>query len=88
MRIAEHNFGHGEKHLAALLATLMILAFLLHTLMELFDENFKKLRELLPSRKRLFQDLSALMIYICFDSWQTLLQFMLDGLHARHPPPV
>jgi hypothetical protein len=84
----KHNFGHGEKHLAALLATLMILAFLLHTLMELFDENFKKLRELLPSRKRLFQDLSALMIYICFDSWQTLLQFMLDGLHARHPPPV
>ncbi len=66
----------------------MILAFLVHTLMELFDERFKKLRKLLPSRKRLFQDFSALMLYICFDSWQALLQFMLDGLNPCHPLPT
>jgi hypothetical protein len=83
-----HNFGHGKQHLAQLLATLIILAFLLHTLLGLIDEQFKALQDKLPSRKRLFKDLSALTTYFCFNSWQILLKFMLDGLENRHPVPT
>ena len=32
----EHNFGHGKKHLAALLVTMSILAFLFHTVISTF----------------------------------------------------
>ena len=31
----EHNFGHGKKHLSAVLATLNLLAFAFHTVAEL-----------------------------------------------------
>jgi len=34
-----HNFGHGKQHLSALLATLNLLAFLFHTLLELLDSS-------------------------------------------------
>lgn len=75
----EHNFGHGGQHLSSLLATLIILAYLLHTLLDLMDDKFCLLRQTLPSRKRLFDDIKALTTYFCFDSWEHLLDFMLEG---------
>ena len=33
----EHNFGHGEEYLAAVLLTLNLLAFLFHTVLHLVD---------------------------------------------------
>lgn len=68
----EHHFGPGHQHLASLLATLVILAFLLHTLLELIDKAFQTLRHQLPSRRRLFNDLRALTTYFYFESWATL----------------
>ena len=75
----EHNFGHGEQFLSSLLATLILLAFLLHTLLNLMDDQFCLLLQTLPSRKRLFNDMKALTTYLCFDSWEHLVDFMLDG---------
>jgi hypothetical protein len=75
----EHNYGHGEQFLSSLLATLIMLAYLLHTLLDLMDEKFCLLRQKLPSRKRLFDDMKALTTYMCFDSWEHLLDFMLEG---------
>jgi hypothetical protein len=76
----EHNFGHGQQHLASLLATLNILSFLFHTLLDLLDRNYKLLRDHLPTRQTFFDDLRALTRYLCFDSWSHLLAFMLDAL--------
>ena len=75
-----HNFGHGRKHLSALLATFNLLAFLLHTVQELVDRKYQRLRAALRSRKTLFDDLRALTRYLCFDSFEALLDFMLRGL--------
>ncbi len=75
----EHNFGHGQKFLSSLLATLIMLAYLVHTLLDLMDDKFCLLRQKLPSRKRLFDDMKALTTYLCFDSWEHLLDFMLEG---------
>ena len=74
-----HNFGHGEQFLSSLLATLILLAYLLHTLLDLMDDKFRLFLQKLPSRRRLFDDMKALTTYLCFDSWEYLLDFMLEG---------
>jgi hypothetical protein len=79
----EHNFGHGQKYLSSLLATFNILAFLFHTLLHLTDKKYQIIRQHLPTRKTFFDDLRALTRYICFDSWDSLLTFMIQGLELE-----
>jgi hypothetical protein len=81
----EHNCGHGTQHLATLLATFNLLAFLFHTLLDLLDAQYRSLRRTLVSRKTFFDDLRALTRYLCFASWAHLLTFMLHGLHGHLP---
>jgi hypothetical protein len=81
----EPNFGHGTQHLAALLATFNLLAFLFHPLLDWLDSPYHQLRRPLVSRKTFFDDLRALTRYLCFTSWVHLLAFMPQGLHG-HPP--
>lgn len=76
----EHNFGHGKKHLSSLLATMNLLAFGLHTLLESGDENYRLIRSALGARRRFFQHLEALTSYLHFESWERLMDFMMRGL--------
>ena len=76
----EHNFGHGSRHLASLLLTLNLLAFLFHTVLDLVDEKYHLLRQALRTRQKFFQDIETLLRYFVFSSWEDLLQFMLIGL--------
>jgi hypothetical protein len=84
----EHNFGHGKKNLASVLATLILLAFLFHTVLDYIDKFYQLLRAELPSRETFFNDVRALTRYICFESWQHLLEFMLHGLEIPIPESV
>ena len=79
-----HNFGHGEQHLSSLLASFNLLAFLFHTMLELFDSSYQRIREFLP-RKTFFDDLRALTRYMCFGSWDALMVFMIKGLELEPP---
>jgi len=79
----KHNFGHGKKYLSQLLATLNILAFLIHTILEFVDEKYRLLRKSLPTRKTFFDDFRALTRYLCFGSWDHLMYFMLKGLEKK-----
>jgi hypothetical protein len=81
----EHNFGHGKRHLSNLLLTLNLLAFLFHTVLEIFDDTYKRIREDLPSRKTFFDDIRALTRYMCFDNWEVMLAFMARGLELEFP---
>jgi hypothetical protein len=83
----EHNFGHGQQDLANVLATLNLLAFLLHTVQELLTPAYQRLRQALGARKTFFNDLRALTRYMIFDSWDDLFCFMLDGLEISPVPP-
>jgi hypothetical protein len=76
----EHNFGHGKKHLSSLLVTMNLLAFGLHTLLELVDGSYRLIRATLGARRRFFQHLEALTSYLHFENWERLLDFMLRGL--------
>lgn len=80
----EHNFGHGQQTLAALFANMNVLSFLLHSLMELMDDQYRLLKSKLPSRERLFNDVKAMVNYFCFEDWDYLFEFMLAGLEKRH----
>jgi hypothetical protein len=74
----EHNFGHGQRHLAASLLTLNLLAFLFHTILHLVDDAYQQIRQKRGTRKGFFQDILALTQYLWFESWQHLLGFMLS----------
>ena len=76
----EHNFGHGRVHLAALLLSLNLLAFLFHTVLDLVDAKYRAIRQSLGSRRTFFQDFQTLLRYFNFSSWDQLLDFMLKGL--------
>ena len=83
----EHNFGHGQQHLSSLLASLIILAFLTHTVLEWMDDKYQLLRQKLPSRKRLFNDIRTLTSYLCFETWEALMDFMLKSFDPPPPKP-
>jgi len=76
----EHNFGHGNQYLASLLVSLNLLAFLLHTILDLVDEQYHAIRQKLGRRRTFFQDLEALLRYFTFDSWEDVFSFMFQGL--------
>jgi hypothetical protein len=81
----EHNFGHGQNYLAACLLTLNLLAFLFHTVLHLSDPDYQQIRQKRGSRRGFFQDILSLTKYLLFDSWQSLIEFMLYGSHPIQP---
>jgi len=82
-----HNFGHGKQFLSMTLLSLNLLAFLVHTVLDLVDQKYIAIRRDLSSRKTFFDDIRALTKYIHFDSWNHLLDFMIKGLELNHKIP-
>lgn len=80
-----HNYGHGKGHLSSLFCAMIILAFLFHTLLELADKRYRQIRQALPRRDTFFHDVRALTRYICFESWEALMIFMMRGLKLEAP---
>lgn len=79
----EHNFGHGKKHLANLMATMILMAFLLHTALDWLDERYREVRSKLPSRRTFFEHVRSLLQYLPFDNWDHLMSFMLASLEPK-----
>ena len=81
----EHNFGHGQQSLAAVLLSLNVLAFLFHSVFDLVDDQYRAIRAALGPRRTFFQDLETLLRYFPFDDWAALWTFMYHGLELdRH----
>jgi hypothetical protein len=76
----EHNFGHGKQYLSATRLSFNLLAFLFHTGLEWSDEKYALLRHVLARRQTFFEDLRALTRYMIFESWQHLMDCMIQGL--------
>ena len=79
----EHNFGHGSEHLASLLLSLNLLAFLFHTVLDLVDEKYRLIRQALHTRRKFFQHIEALLCYHQYSSWDELFTFMCKGLELN-----
>ncbi len=56
----EHNFGHWQEHLSSLLATMNLLAFALHTFLELADGDYQRIRGQVGARRAFVEHLRAL----------------------------
>jgi hypothetical protein len=76
----EHNFGHGQQHLSTVLVILILLAFLLHTVLQLCNQQYQQLRLKLVTRQTFFDHIRTLTCYLFFPCWETLLNFMLTQL--------
>lgn len=81
----EHHYGHGQQHLSAVLLTLNLLAFLFHTVLQGVDPQDLLVRQALSARQTFFQDLQALTRYLLCDSWDQLLDVMIQGLELVTP---
>jgi hypothetical protein len=79
----EHNFGHGKQNLAAVLATLNLLAFACQTVCELGERAWKAARRELITRQGFFQALRTLTSYLVFPSWDDMLATIA---FTRRPP--
>lgn len=75
----EHNYGHGEQHLATVLAMLMMLAFLIDQIQELGCRLFQAARARFHSRTSLWERLRALFVGFSIPDWQTLWQAIARG---------
>jgi len=80
----EHNFGHGQQHLSAVLATMNLIAFAMHTVADLVDTAWKAARMAVGARKRFFEDLRAITTYLVFPTWGQLVETLRTG----QPPPL
>lgn len=81
----EHNFGHGKKYLSQVFLTLNLLAFLMHTVLEIVDAKYRRLRMAVGARKTFFNDIKTLTRYMCFNNWNQMMIFMLKGLKLPIP---
>jgi hypothetical protein len=57
-----------------------LLVFLLHTILDLVDEQYRAIRAKLGRHRTFFQDLEALLRYFTFESWDEIFSFMFQGL--------
>jgi hypothetical protein len=42
----------------------------------------------MPSRLGLFNEIRSLTSYLCFDSWEALMDFMLKSFDLLPPEPI
>ena len=66
--------------------TLIILAFLIHTVLEWIDSQYRLLQQKAPSRRRFFEDIRILTSYLYFNSWNALMEFMLQSFNSHAKP--
>ena len=82
----EHNFGHGQNHLAAVLVILNLLAFACHTIVDLVDKAWQKARAKIHTRAGFFSHLRAITAYVVFPSWQQLMATLAFEKPLARPP--
>ena len=72
----EHNYGHGQQHLATVLALLMLLAFLVDQIQQRCDSLFGQLWEGLGTKAKLWETLRSQFRVLLFDSMAILYRHM------------
>jgi hypothetical protein len=51
------------------------------------DGKYQLLRQKIPSRKCLFNDIHTLTSYLCFETWEALMDFMLESFNPLPATP-
>ena len=80
----EHNFGHGQLTLSAVLVAFNLLAFTMHNACEAVEAQWQGARSTRGPRKRFFIHFWLITSYHVFPTWSSLLTTIRTG---RAPPP-
>jgi hypothetical protein len=83
----EHNFGHGKENLAAVLATLNLLAFAFHTVAELTEEPWRKALEIASTRVGFFSKMREVVSLLVVSSWRNLFEILTYQVALTLRPP-
>jgi hypothetical protein len=83
-----HNYGLGKKHCAAVLATLMMLAFLVDQVQQHCCELFQAVRDKLRVKRELWEAMRAVFQYFVFESMTELYCALLRGIRVKMPEPL
>jgi len=84
----EHNYGHGENNLSMVLTTLILIAFLFHTLFSLFWQPYIHILARIK-RVRLFESIRVLSQYFFSPTWEHLfagMEYCLDNVVTLPTP--
>lgn len=84
----EHNFGHGEQHLAVVLAFLMMLAFLTDQIQQHCCPLFKAVQTKLKSKRALWDNLRSHFRHFKFCSMEQLYLVILFDAARELPSPL
>jgi len=82
----EHNYGHGEQNLSVVLATIMLLAFLVDQTQQLCCALFRAVWAKLGSKRLLWERMRALFYNYHLGSMRQLLEALFYGL--KKPEPI
>ena len=81
----EHNYGHGERNLSVVFATLMMLAFLVDQAQQLCCTLFRAVWAKLGSKRLLWERMRSLFYTYRLDSMRELFEALLYGFEKAHP---
>ena len=81
----DHNDGHGEQNLSVVLATLMMLAFLVDQTQQLCCGLFRAVWHQLGSKRLLWERLRALFFDYALESMRQLFEALFYGLKKSAP---
>lgn len=76
----EHNFGHGQEHLANVMVNLMFLAFYIDQIQLACSPSFQRALKKAKSKVRLWQKLRASWDCFLIPDWETYYSGISDGL--------
>ncbi len=80
----EHNFGHGDKNLSVVFASLMMLAFLVDQIQQLACPLFRAVYDKCKHNKRsLWYKMRSLFECLEFDSMESIFKAMLYGYKIK-----
>ncbi|MDR0909332.1 MAG: hypothetical protein LBM77_06150 [Spirochaetaceae bacterium] len=74
----KHNWGHGENHASEIYCMLNFLAFLIHGLQDLADDEYRAARAAFSSRKSFFEAMKHEIAYHLHSDWTELFNLLAD----------
>ena len=84
----EHNFGHGEKHLATVFAALMLLAFGIDQLQKACCPLFRAALARKGRAKYFWEDFRSMFATCLLPDWETFYRALAFGHRAPVPVPL
>ena len=81
----EHNYGHGQVHLATVLALLMMLAFLVDQIQQLCSPLFRAVWEKFGTKRLMWDRMRCAFTDFLFTSMRELFEALLAGIEKQKP---